>query len=366
MPYETSTLDEQPDVILEDQAPPQQPDTSVSRQANRFLFVALDLLTPARKRGSKRLRYGGHEVISECLGHTWGFIQKGRFTPLTMGGEPMAQEDVPDGREGEWFPMSQPPKTEIPGQLIMQGSDLPTGAIAAYPGDHLSSIKNGSSSQIDGRPIGLVEIEALRGHNYKIQQLAPGLRVDPDIWQIQRYFFPDFPRVPVSLAEFRALLQHGWDRTQDSVLRSIAEDSMTSCEIGSLWATETLDAKERLIIQSRGHQGYAYVYDELDESLMLQMGREKAEQGMTKMFGMVSEAAQSGKADIAQLAEAIVQASKEGNRELGEAIVRGLQAQQAEKPEAIEADVVEPAKSETKGSKSQAARPVNKNQTNDE
>jgi len=341
----SSMLDEQveePDVILEDQAPPQQPDTSVSRQANRFLFVALDLLTPARKRSSKRFKYGGHEVISECLGHTWGFVQKGRFTPLTMGGEAMAQEDVPDGREGEWFPLSQAPKTEIPGQLIMQGSDLPTGAIAAYPGDHLSAIKNGSSSSIDGRKIGLVEIEALRGHTYKIQQLAPGLRVDPDIWQIQRYFFPDFPSIPVRLAEFRALLQHGWDRTTDSVLRSIAEDGMTSCEIGSLWATETLDAKERLIVQSRGHQGYAYVYDELDESLMLQMGREKSEQGMAKMATQFAEIAQSGKADMVTLAQAITA----GNREFAELLLKGLQAQQVEKTEAIEADVIEPAKPE--------------------
>lgn len=350
----TQVLEPEVDVIIEDHTPIEQPDTSRARLANRYLFLALDVLTPSRKRSCKRLQFGGHEVVSECLAHTPGFVQRGRITPLVRSGEPILEENAPEG--SDFFPIIQPPKIEIPGQLIMQGSESPVGAIAAYPGDHFSSIMNGSGSEIDGRKIGLVEITALRGKNYSVQQLAPGLRVDKDIWEIQRFFFPSFPRLPRLMTEFRQLVRDARSKTSDSTYHSIADDMETSFEIGGLWANETLDAKDRLIIQSRGHQGYAYVYDELDEVLFEQLGREKIDQGMSKMVGQFAEIAQTGRADMATLAQTIVQ----GNREFAELLLKGLQAQQI--PQSLEAEIVP----EAEAPKSQVARPTNKKLTKDE
>ena len=337
---------EQPEVIIQDHEPLEPADKGVSRQATRILFCSLDVLTPSRKRSTRRLKYGGHEVTANCLAHTYGFIQKGRLTPLTMSGEPILEENAPDGID--FFPLSAAPKTEIANALIMQGSESPIGAIPAYPGDEISSILNGSASEIDGRKIGLVEISALRGVKYKVEQVAPGLRVDRDMWEIQNYFFPKFPVVPVRLAEFRDLIMEGRRGTADSMIHSIAEDMLTSCDIGDLWANETLDAKERLIIQSRGHQGYAYVYDEMDDVLLAQTGREKVEQGMSKMVGQFAEIAQSGRADIAELGSVIAASNREFAAELAEQITRRLQPIEAsDKPE----DRVEPPKAEAKTKK---------------
>lgn len=306
-------------ITIEDNTPIVQPDSSKSRMANRFLFVAIDVTTPSRKRACKRLQFGGHEVISECLAPTQGFIQKGRITPMVRSGEPILEENAPDGADFFQIPMA--PKVEIPGALIMQGmSESPVGAIPAYPGDHFSVLMNGSGSEIDSRKIGLVEITALRGKNYKIERLAPGLSVDRDIWDINRYFFPTFPVVPELLTEFRNLIEKARSETADATLRSIAEDMLASCEVGSLWASETLDAKERLMVQGGPQQGYAYVYDELEESLLVQMGRAKASQGMTKIASQFASIAETGRADVAELATAI----KEGNRDFARMLAEEL------------------------------------------
>lgn len=338
-------LDEQPieevDVVIEDSSPIVQPDSLKTRLATRFLFLAIDVTRPSVKRAHKRMRFGGHEVISECLAHTMGFVQRGRLTPLVRSGEPILEENAPEG--ADFFPINVQ-RIEVAGAMAMQGmSDSALGAINAYPGDHLSVIMNGSSSEIDGRKIGLVEVRALMGHNYTIEQLAPGLRVDRNIWEIQRYFFPEFPKVPTRIVDFRAMLQSGYDRTTDSTYRSIAEDGLMSCEIGGLWCNETLDAKERLIAQSRGHQGYAYVYDELDEVLLEQTGRDKVEQGGARMAAMLAETAQSGRADVREFAAAI----KDGNREFARMLAEELAQVRAEKAEAVAELVVEPVAEKT-------------------
>jgi hypothetical protein len=286
--------------------------------ANRFLFLALDVLTPSRKRACRRLSFGGHELISECL-VTRNFVQKGRITGLVRSGEPILEENVPDG--ADFFPMTQPQRIEVAGALAMQDmSDSPLGAVPAYPGDHFSAIMNGSGSEIDSRKIGLVEIRALSGFDYKIEQLAPGLRVDRRLWDINRYFLPTFPVVPVLLTDFRKQIQAAYNGTADTTLKSIAEDMLQSCEVGSLWATETLDAKERLMVQGGPQQGYAYVYDELEESLLEQMGRSKAAQGMSKIASQFAEIAQTGRADVAQLASVM----KEGNRDFARMLAEEL------------------------------------------
>jgi hypothetical protein len=252
-------------------------------------------------------------------------------------GEPILEENVPDG--SDFFTMPQPQRIEVAGALAMTGmSDSPLGAIPAYPGDHFSSIMNGSASEIDSRKIGLVEIRALVGFDYKIEQLAPGLRVDRRLWDINRYFLPTFPVVPILLTEFRNQIQAAYKGTADTTLKSIAEDMLQSCEVGSLWATETLDAKERLMVQGGPQQGYAYVYDELEESLLEQMGRSKASQGMSKIASQFAEIAQTGRADVAQLGNAI----KEGNRDFARMLAEELVKARAD------AVAPEPKKSVTK------------------
>src|SRR5687767_9042968 len=79
-----------------DYTPLQPPVGTIRKEETRYLFCALDVITPKRKRDCRRLEQGGHEVQSHCLSRTRGFIRKARITPLDMGGEPILEENAPD------------------------------------------------------------------------------------------------------------------------------------------------------------------------------------------------------------------------------------------------------------------------------
>ena len=309
--------EDSPVIGVYDREPIQAPQSKIAREATRYLITVFDYLTPSRKRDCKRLRLGGHEVTANCLGRTGGFLQRGRLTPLETGGEPILEENAPD--DSAFFPIPQS-NVDVP-QGIMQGSASAVGAIPAYPGDEISSILNGSSNHIDGRRIGIVESKVLIGHKWNAEEMAPRLVVDPYIWEIQRYFFPQFPVLPRLIVEVRELIERGIRHTKDTTIIAIAEDYLTSIEIGSLWATETLDSKERMMKQPVG--GMVHVYSELEESLLEQMGRSKVEQGMATMATQFASIAQSGQANIAELVKAISSSNKDFVKEL----LEGLAAQ---------------------------------------
>src|SRR5687767_8293923 len=155
-----------------DFAPLQPPTGTVRKEETRYLFNALDVITPKRKRDCARVARGGHEVQSYCLSRTRGFLRKGRITPLDMGGEPILEENAPD--DTNIYPITNPDTPIRENAGVMIGSQSPLVAIPAYPGVELPIILNGSANTLDGQRFCLVEIKALIGHKYRPTQVAPG------------------------------------------------------------------------------------------------------------------------------------------------------------------------------------------------
>lgn len=306
-----------------DHAPLQPPVGTIRKEETRYLFNALDIITPKRKRDCRRLQMGGHEVQSYCLTRTRGFIRKGRITPLDMGGEPILEENAPD--DSSVFPITNPDTPIAENSRVMIGSQSPLVAIPAYPGVELPIILNGSANTVDGQRFCLVEIRELIGHKYRPEQVAPGVVFDPDIWELQNLIFPKYPEVPVLLSEFRNCIEKVHQSSVgDDALRSICEDMLTSCEIGSIWANERIESEHRLMRQGALASGFAYVYSELAEVLLVQLGLPRQDQELKN----ISELAKSFQAGQGQIdIGALLTGLSAQNQQFAETLLKGIAAQ---------------------------------------
>jgi hypothetical protein len=146
-----STVLHEPEVFDEfaDHSLVQPPVGTIRKEETRYLFNALDVITPKQKRDCRRLVKGGHVVQSFCLTRTRGFIRKGRITPLDLGGEPILEENAPD--DSSIFPINNPDTPLAENSRVMIGSQSPLVAIPAYPGVELPIILNGSANTLDGQ-----------------------------------------------------------------------------------------------------------------------------------------------------------------------------------------------------------------------
>ncbi len=314
-----------------DYAPLQPPTGTIRKEETRYLFNALDVITPKRKRDCRRLAKGGHEVQSYCLSRTRGFLRKGRITPLDMGGEPILEENAPD--DSSVYQINNPETPVGENARVMIGSQSPLVAIPAYPGLELPNILNGSANNLDGQRFCLVEIKALIGHKYRPVQVAPGIVFDPDVWEMQQYIFPDYPEVPVLLDDaanaynpltFAGQIRIAHRDTDDQVMRSICEDALSSCEQGVTWANERIESEHRLMKQGALASGFAYVYSELAEILLVQLGLPRQDQELKNISELAkSFASGQGNLDIGQLLAGL----SAQNQQFAETLLKGLTAQ---------------------------------------
>lgn len=330
-----STVLDEPQVFDEfsDHSLVQPPIGTVRKEEPRYLFNALDIITPKRKRDCRRVAKGGHEVQSFCLTRTRGFIRKGRVTPLDMGGEPILEENAPD--DSSVFPINNPETSIAENARVMIGSQSALVAIPAYPGVELPIILNGSANTVDGQRFCLVEIKELIGHRYRPETIAPGIVFDPDLWDLQTQIFPNYPEVPTLLTEFRACIEkvHQQNVGNDS-LRSICEDMLTSCEIGSIWANERIESEHRLMRQGALASGFAYVYSELAEVLLPQLGLPRQDQEL-KTIGELTKSFQAASqpVDIASLIATVAGQLNQQNQDFAKTLLEGILKTQAQTPD---------------------------------
>lgn len=323
-----STVLEPPFTEFNDHAPLQPPVGTVRKEETRYLFNALDIITPKRKRDCRRLEKGGHEVQSFCLQRTRGFIRKGRVTPLEMSGEAILEENAPD--DSSIFPINNPDTPLGENARVMIGSQSPLVAIPAYPGIELPNILNGSANTVDSMRFCLVEIKALTGHRYQPRQVAPGVVFDPDIWELQNLIFPNYPEVPVLLTEFRACIEKAHrEAVGDNTLQSILEDMLTSCEIGSIWANERIESEHRLMRQGALASGFAYVYSELAEVILPQLGLPRQDQEL-KTIGELAKSFQAGQGQLD--IGALLTGLSTQNQQFAETLLKGIAQQLQAKP----------------------------------
>jgi hypothetical protein len=169
------------------------------------------------------------------------------------------------------------------------------------------------------------EIKELIGHKYRPETVVPGVQYDPSLWELQTLIFPKWPEVPVLLTEFRNCIEKVHQQSVgDEAIRSICEDMLTSCEIGSIWANERIESEHRLMRQGALASGFAYVYSELAEVLLQQLGLPRQDQELKT----ISELAKSfqvgqGQIDIGALLTGL----SAQNQTFAETLLKGLAAQ---------------------------------------
>lgn len=153
-------------------------------KATRHLFLAANLLDPARQR-DVGMTDGGEELSNPCLRRTQGKLHKCEITPLEFWVEWMPKELFPEGMEHMALSLKggeQPSETNrifkplfgypyLPGHMIVDALGIPTGERR-----------------------GVVEIETLRGVDYGKEDR-----------ELQNLFFPPDYVKPV---ELRLIAEH--------------------------------------------------------------------------------------------------------------------------------------------------------------
>lgn len=333
-----------------DFTPLQPPTGTVRKEATRYLFNALDVLTPERKSECRRVRDGGHEVQSFCLSRTRGFLRKGRITPLDMGGEPILEELLPDNSDS--YPITNPESMVPTG--TMHGSSSALVALKAFPGIELPIILGGSANHMacgeDGaQRFCLVEMTPLVGKEYRPEQIAPGLLLDRDIWDIQKYIFPDYPKVPIPLSEFRGLIKVAYDDVDDVDVKQICREMLESCELGESWANNRIDSEHKLMKQGALATGYAYTYSKLAPVLLEQLGMPRQDEELKR----ISDLAKSFRDGQQQIdIGALLTGLSAQNQNFAETLLKGIAAMRGQK--------AEESKKEEAAVKESAAKPKQK------
>lgn len=171
-----------------------------SLQAPRYVFLAADLLDPARSRDIG-LKYGGEEVESRCLRRTDRKVPRCVLTPLEFSAEWMPLDLFPQGMEQ--FAL-KPKLTQDEEDLGKAKIFKPLFGLPYYPGHQIIDV----TGLTTGRK-GIVEVENLRGVEY-----------GKDIEALQNLFFGNWDW-PIELAKTREHIE----RVAGSVADPDAKDA---------------------------------------------------------------------------------------------------------------------------------------------
>lgn len=240
---------------------------------------------------------GGIEIANPCLRYVRNFLRKGRITPLlrdthdflpydfvkkTTGMDPLSAgyfaQQIPIGYE--------PPRLPPPnGQGALSGPSglggfSPYGSMVgklALPGEQIDSILNGDDNvnRTNGNRKGVVEFTSLVGHEYRTEliRLENGATIDfdPDLWQIQRTIFPDYPNLPIKLDDIQALLDAAVVHTYLSPIVDTYGESLSQFRNYVDMYIQNVHQQMR----ERGPNGYVRPYTAGDLVLLDQLGMER-------------------------------------------------------------------------------------------
>lgn len=195
---------------------------AVQLEATRHLFLAADLLDPARKRDIG-LTDGGEEMRDiDCLRRTNGLLPRCQITPLEMWGKALPAEFFPDGVRLDYKVKNSlflPPDVT---EAMPTGSYDPRAMSRAplyfmptFPGDQIKSILGPDTHTADH---GVVELSALRGVQYGKEDR-----------ELQQLFFGDWP-IPVALRLIRERIEAVAERNVGDV-QDVAADMLRSCDV---------------------------------------------------------------------------------------------------------------------------------------
>lgn len=263
------------------------PDDTKDAEKTRFLTFAGNTVTPEAMRQYPWLKAGGIQVHNHCLRFVRYFLRQGRLTPLMEDQhDPVAPETV-DPQDKSWYKI-MPPQGYVAPSIV---PGIP-GALAPplvskriLPGDQVEMILQGENLRYT-RPRGIVEIKALKGYDYKPENLGNGLFLDKEIWRIQKAIFPDYPILPVLIYDIRRTLDAAWENT---ALRDIVEAFQESSQQFESYALTTVEQAHLNMNQVASSVGYAMPYTETDLVLLAQLGMKRKDKEFQQMAQMTGE-----------------------------------------------------------------------------
>lgn len=276
----------------------------------RYLFEALNLITPQVARERPHMKSGGLNVYNPCLKRWGDFIRRGRITPLLVDQHMPIPVEEANTDDSSYYSIP------LEGESL-RGVDGPFAVSAmmsraAYPGQQIVHILEGAPN-IDGsgRRVGIVELTTLRGHEYKLGHVEDFL-ADPELWKIQRAIFPDYPSLPIKLAPFTELVKRAIDSNAGDI-RSVAEEALVSCVQGESWAIWSVEQAHQNMAQAAA-KGYIHPYEDIDLVILAQLGRERQDEHYKRTAEQAAVTAQAS-VDPVSLVALLRESGKE-NREM--------------------------------------------------
>jgi hypothetical protein len=165
--------------------------------------------------------------------------------------------------------------------------------IGVYPGNEIRKfLKPDPANQ--NIPKGIVEITSLLGRKPVRDKTCSDVLIydlhdrDVEIFKLQRFFFPKWPELPVTLKELEELIQQAADKAQGRVdlspndkavldtfdVLSMVPEKLRGCGNFRLWGTAAVEQANQRISGRMGVSGYTHQYNDIDKILMTQLGIE--------------------------------------------------------------------------------------------
>lgn len=209
-------------------------------EATRHLFLAANLLDPARQRDIN-LPYGGEELINPCLKRTYGRLPKCEITPLEFWVEWLPKELFPQGMEHLALTLKD--------QEQFNPSNRIFKPLFGYPHYPVNLIVDAIGIAA-GERRGIVEIQKLFGVDYGKEDR-----------EMQDLFFPaDWPK-PVELRLIGERIEQVADSVADPDVKDVAADMMASVVQSREYMTNVLDIGQTQLNQRVvSGPGFHYTY----------------------------------------------------------------------------------------------------------
>lgn len=220
----------------------------VALEATRHLFLAADLLDPARRRDID-LPDGGEELHNICMRRTAGRLPRCEITPLEVWVEWMPLELFPQGTEHL--------------ALKLKGVDYEAGGrifpqLYGYPYYPAHAIVD-AIGIASGQRRGIVELENLRGLDYGGEDR-----------EMQRLFFPPDYRKPVELRLITEHIEKVGSTVADPDAKDTANFMLASCAQSREYMEQYVSASLTRLAERKTHE-YTHRLSAKDRSFMAQL-----------------------------------------------------------------------------------------------
>jgi hypothetical protein len=249
---------------------------TINREAVRWLWNPGDMIETARKLNFKdsphNFNVGGEEIESACLWRSKpkNYLRRGQFTPLEVGPHYHIKEDLDVADLRGALNTVQNDRT---GQTTLYG-------IGVYPGNEIRKfLKPDPANQ--NIPKGIVEITSLLGRKPVRDKTCSDVLIydlhdrDVEIFKLQRFFFPKWPELPVTLSELEDQIHMTGERLKDNPTEFDAEkmipEMLRGCGNFRLWGTAAVEQANQRISGRMGVSGYTHQYNDIDKILMKQL-----------------------------------------------------------------------------------------------